>query len=212
MHACVCVRAPLKVVVSSCSAADPIRGVPIGMAVSLPAWLAGPHLTSPACCPCRPCGASCLTHTPTHTCTRACCDAAGFLSLDTDGRVVRVDTLAKLLGPGFRLGWLSGPPPLVAKLGLYMAGISIGANMVSQVSRRWAQANSVSGLGLLTTLLEALARLTAHASAAVEGRGVCLHLCQLAACLGRAAQEWCRWAEAADSLCCWCSCVQASAG
>lgn len=59
--------------------------------------------------------------------------AAGFLSLDTDGRVVRVDTLAKLLGPGFRLGWLSGPPPLVAKLGLYMAGISIGANMVSQV-------------------------------------------------------------------------------
>jgi hypothetical protein len=61
---------------------------------------------------------------------------AGFLSLDTDGRVVRVDTLAKLLGPGFRLGWLSGPPPLVAKLGLYMAGISIGANMVSQVSRK----------------------------------------------------------------------------
>lgn len=58
---------------------------------------------------------------------------AGFLSLDADGRVVRVDTLAKLLGPGFRLGWLSGPPPLVAKLGLYMAGISIGANMVSQV-------------------------------------------------------------------------------
>lgn len=59
--------------------------------------------------------------------------AAGFLSMDTDGRVVRVDTLAKLLGPGFRLGWLSGPPPLVAKLALYMAGISIGANMVSQV-------------------------------------------------------------------------------
>lgn len=58
---------------------------------------------------------------------------AGFLSLDVDGRVVRVDTLAKLLGPGFRLGWLTGPPALVAKLGLYMAGISIGANMVSQV-------------------------------------------------------------------------------
>lgn len=72
---------------------------------------------------------------PAHSHTRLSCSAAGFLSLDVDGRVVRVDTLAKLLGPGFRLGWLSGPPALVAKLALYMAGISIGANMVSQVSR-----------------------------------------------------------------------------
>jgi len=30
--------------------------------------------------------------------------AAGFLSLDVDGRVIRLDTLAKLLGPGYRLG------------------------------------------------------------------------------------------------------------
>jgi DNA-binding transcriptional MocR family regulator len=59
--------------------------------------------------------------------------AAGFLSLDVDGRVIRLDTLAKLLGPGYRLGWLAGPPALAAKFSLYAAGTSIGANMLSQV-------------------------------------------------------------------------------
>jgi hypothetical protein len=59
--------------------------------------------------------------------------AAGFLSIDVDGRVIRLDTLAKLLGPGFRLGWLAGPPELAAKFALYTAGTSIGANMLSQV-------------------------------------------------------------------------------
>eukprot|EP00775_Hariotina_reticulata_P010800 gene10800-10956_t len=57
----------------------------------------------------------------------------GFLSLDVDGRVIRLDTLAKLLGPGYRLGWLAGPPALAAKFSLYTAGTSIGANMLSQV-------------------------------------------------------------------------------
>lgn len=63
----------------------------------------------------------------------AASSAAGFLSLDVDGRVIRLDTLAKLLGPGYRLGWLAGPPALAAKFSLYTAGTSIGANMLSQV-------------------------------------------------------------------------------
>jgi hypothetical protein len=59
-----------------------------------------------------------------------CCNccvryAAGFLSIDVDGRVIRLDTLSKLLGPGFRLGWLAGPPALAAKFALYTAGTSI---------------------------------------------------------------------------------------
>ncbi|WIA37188.1 hypothetical protein OEZ86_014142 [Tetradesmus obliquus] len=57
----------------------------------------------------------------------------GFLSIDVDGRVIRLDTLSKLLGPGFRLGWVAGPPALAAKFALYTAGTSIGANMLSQV-------------------------------------------------------------------------------
>ncbi|KAF6254738.1 pyridoxal phosphate-dependent transferase [Scenedesmus sp. NREL 46B-D3] len=57
----------------------------------------------------------------------------GFLSMDVDGRVIRIDTLSKLLGPGYRLGWLAGPPALAAKFALYTAGTSIGASMLSQV-------------------------------------------------------------------------------
>ena len=30
-----------------------------------------------------------------------------FLSMDTDGRVVRLDTFSKLLAPGFRMAWVS---------------------------------------------------------------------------------------------------------
>lgn len=38
-----------------------------------------------------------------------------FLRLDTDGRVLRLDSFSKCLAPGFRLGWVSGARPLVAK-------------------------------------------------------------------------------------------------
>ena len=38
-----------------------------------------------------------------------------FLSLDEDGRVVRLDTFSKLLAPGFRLAWVTAPSPFVAK-------------------------------------------------------------------------------------------------
>lgn len=46
---------------------------------------------------------------------------------------MRVDTLSKLLGPGFRLGWLAGPAPLVAKAALHLASVSVGAASLSQV-------------------------------------------------------------------------------
>ena len=59
--------------------------------------------------------------------------AAGYLSLDTDGRVVRIDTLAKLLGPGFRLGWVTAAPRLIAKLTLIINATSIGAASFTQV-------------------------------------------------------------------------------
>lgn len=39
-----------------------------------------------------------------------------FLSLDVDGRVVRLDTFSKLLAPGFRLAWITAPAPFVAKV------------------------------------------------------------------------------------------------
>ena len=39
-----------------------------------------------------------------------------YLSLDTDGRVVRLDTFSKVLAPGFRLAWISGPKGFIAKV------------------------------------------------------------------------------------------------
>jgi len=36
-----------------------------------------------------------------------------FAAIDTDARVVRIDSFAKSIAPGFRLGWLSGPPRFV---------------------------------------------------------------------------------------------------
>lgn len=70
---------------------------------------------------------------------RCCCfcRAAGFLSVDVDGRVVRLDTFAKLLGPGYRLGWVSGPPAIVQKLSLHFAAVSVGCCSLSQVRCTW---------------------------------------------------------------------------
>lgn len=58
---------------------------------------------------------------------------AGFLSIDTDGRVVRIDTVSKALGPGYRVGWVSAAPALAAKLTMALSATSVGASSVSQV-------------------------------------------------------------------------------
>lgn len=39
-----------------------------------------------------------------------------FLSFDTDGRVVRIDTFSKTVAPGCRLGWLTAQPSLVERV------------------------------------------------------------------------------------------------
>lgn len=35
---------------------------------------------------------------------------AGFLQVDTDGRVIRVDSFSKILAPGLRLAWVTSTP------------------------------------------------------------------------------------------------------
>jgi hypothetical protein len=35
---------------------------------------------------------------------------AGFLQVDTDGRVIRVDSFSKILAPGLRLAWVTTTP------------------------------------------------------------------------------------------------------
>lgn len=41
-----------------------------------------------------------------------------YLSLDVDGRVIRLDSTAKIVAPGLRLGWLSAAPAFVRKFQL----------------------------------------------------------------------------------------------
>ncbi|KAF2765522.1 putative aromatic aminotransferase Aro8 [Teratosphaeria nubilosa] len=43
-----------------------------------------------------------------------------YLSLDTSGRVLRLETTSKILAPGLRLGWLTGPSEFVAKFITHM--------------------------------------------------------------------------------------------
>ncbi len=57
-----------------------------------------------------------------------------FLSMDTDGRVVRVDTLSKLMGPGYRIGFVSCAPKLAAKLAMAVQGTCVGPSSMSMVS------------------------------------------------------------------------------
>ncbi|KAJ9217234.1 hypothetical protein DTO166G4_1289 [Paecilomyces variotii] len=39
-----------------------------------------------------------------------------YLSLDTDGRVVRLDTFSKTIAPGCRLGWITAQPAIIERL------------------------------------------------------------------------------------------------
>lgn len=42
-------------------------------------------------------------------------DDRSFLSMDTDGRVIRFDSLSKFIAPGARIGWVSAHPDFVQK-------------------------------------------------------------------------------------------------
>ncbi|XP_063374567.1 kynurenine/alpha-aminoadipate aminotransferase, mitochondrial [Cydia amplana] len=45
-----------------------------------------------------------------------------FLSLDTAGRVVRLDSLSKVVSAGLRGGWMTAPTPLLERAELHMQG------------------------------------------------------------------------------------------
>ncbi|XP_033739205.1 kynurenine/alpha-aminoadipate aminotransferase, mitochondrial-like [Pecten maximus] len=65
-----------------------------------------------------------------------------FLSLDVDGRVIRLDSVSKLISPGARIGFLTGPQPMVQKI-LYkvMSSTShpsgISQMLILSVLKKW---------------------------------------------------------------------------
>ncbi|KAG1086126.1 hypothetical protein G6F42_021114 [Rhizopus arrhizus] len=42
-----------------------------------------------------------------------------YFSLDVDGRVLRCDSMSKILSSGLRLGWITGPKPLIERINMH---------------------------------------------------------------------------------------------
>ena len=59
-----------------------------------------------------------------------------FLSLDVDGRVIRTDSFSKVLSAGLRVGLLSGPAPLIARVTLMQQAQPLVAN-TSATNQFW---------------------------------------------------------------------------
>lgn len=56
-----------------------------------------------------------------------------FLSMDTEMRVMRFDSFSKVLSAGLRVGWLTGPKPLVACVELHVQSSYLHSSALSQV-------------------------------------------------------------------------------
>eukprot|EP01121_Diplochlamys_sp_Union-15-3_P010304 TRINITY_DN2888_c0_g1_i1.p1 TRINITY_DN2888_c0_g1~~TRINITY_DN2888_c0_g1_i1.p1 ORF type:complete len:416 (-),score=54.13 TRINITY_DN2888_c0_g1_i1:49-1296(-) len=60
-------------------------------------------------------------------------DLQSFFSLDVDGRVLRFDSFSKIISSGMRLGWVTGPTPLIEKLQLNQQATCL------HVSEHWGE-------------------------------------------------------------------------
>eukprot|EP00058_Branchiostoma_floridae_P026217 XP_002611707.1 hypothetical protein BRAFLDRAFT_63603 [Branchiostoma floridae] len=56
-----------------------------------------------------------------------------YLSMDVDGRVIRFDSFSKILSAGMRIGFATGPQPLIEKLVYHMQVCTQHANTLSQM-------------------------------------------------------------------------------
>ncbi|SCU90818.1 LAFA_0F00364g1_1 [Lachancea sp. 'fantastica'] len=79
-----------------------------------------------------------------------------FISLDTDGRVVRLESFSKVLAPGTRLGWIVASQSLVERY-IHFQEVAIQApsgftqTMVSGLLNRWGQEGYTNWLIALRT-------------------------------------------------------------
>ncbi|KAF5902809.1 kynurenine/alpha-aminoadipate aminotransferase, mitochondrial, partial [Clarias magur] len=70
--------------------------------------------------------------------------APTFLSMDVDGRVIRTDSFSKVLSSGLRIGFVTGPKPLVDRVVLHIQASTMHTStftqlMVSQLLHVWGQ-------------------------------------------------------------------------
>ncbi|XP_058250847.1 kynurenine/alpha-aminoadipate aminotransferase, mitochondrial [Hemibagrus wyckioides] len=70
--------------------------------------------------------------------------APSFLSMDVDGRVIRTDSFSKILSSGLRIGFVTGPKPLVDRVVLHIQASTMHTStftqlMVSELLHFWGQ-------------------------------------------------------------------------
>uniref|UniRef100_A0A2K5C1G8 Kynurenine/alpha-aminoadipate aminotransferase, mitochondrial n=1 Tax=Aotus nancymaae TaxID=37293 RepID=A0A2K5C1G8_AOTNA len=70
--------------------------------------------------------------------------APTFLSMDVDGRVIRTDSFSKILSSGLRIGFLTGPKPLIERVILHiqvstMHPSTFNQLMISQLLHEWGE-------------------------------------------------------------------------
>uniref|UniRef100_A0A8C3WYG3 Kynurenine/alpha-aminoadipate aminotransferase, mitochondrial n=1 Tax=Catagonus wagneri TaxID=51154 RepID=A0A8C3WYG3_9CETA len=70
--------------------------------------------------------------------------APTFLSMDVDGRVIRADTFSKVLSSGLRIGFITGPKPLIERIVLHiqvstMQPSTFSQLLVSQLLHQWGE-------------------------------------------------------------------------
>ncbi|KAM5193716.1 kynurenine/alpha-aminoadipate aminotransferase, mitochondrial isoform 2-T2 [Mantella aurantiaca] len=68
--------------------------------------------------------------------------APSFLSMDVDGRVIRADSMSKVLSSGLRIGFLTGPKPLIDRIILHMQVSTLHTStftqiMTNQLLQKW---------------------------------------------------------------------------
>ncbi|XP_030047407.1 kynurenine/alpha-aminoadipate aminotransferase, mitochondrial [Microcaecilia unicolor] len=67
-----------------------------------------------------------------------------FLSMDVDGRVIRTDSMSKVLSSGLRIGFLTGPEPLIDRIVLHIQTSTMHTStfsqvMLSQLLHQWGE-------------------------------------------------------------------------
>ncbi|XP_045853119.1 kynurenine/alpha-aminoadipate aminotransferase, mitochondrial [Meles meles] len=70
--------------------------------------------------------------------------APSFLSMDIDGRVIRTDSFSKVLSSGLRIGFITGPKPLIERVVFHTQVSAMHAStftqlLISQLLHQWGE-------------------------------------------------------------------------
>lgn len=70
--------------------------------------------------------------------------APTFLSMDVDGRVIRTDSFSKVLSSGLRIGFITGPKPLIDRVILHIQVSTLHTStftqvVIAQLLQQWGQ-------------------------------------------------------------------------